>query len=290
MMQGMGMQGTGLNKLTMTSALVLLGLVLVACGGESAPPDTPTVPPTLVPTLSATPPPTLTATENTSFVPTITPTFVNPEGTPITIATDTEFDVTPEVVYNELLIEAAEGQEVPAPINITLPEGWASTDLVVPLQDVDLSLNVLPASVYSGPVTGGTGYIIVLWGYSSVTSGVAPQINPGADGLRLLRLAVTDVGCVIGHDLNLDYEFRIGERIGLGTRFQAVQCPESADTRGWFAALNDEGMNYAFYAYAEPITAMDGPAEDELQAILDTVEFDLSNSLLIVTATPSGGQ
>lgn len=206
-------------------------------------------------------------------------------------ATEIIFEVTPEPAFAEVVVEAAPGQGVPPPIDIVLPPDWIQVDDAIPLQDLD-GLRVLPFTAYAGPVTGGDGFIILLWGFSSITVGSpgaenAGIVSIGLDGLRLLRLAVTDIGCVIGTDLELDREFPIGDRIAYGTYFQAVDCPESVDTRGWFAGLIYEGINMVFYAYTEPIEAMDGAAEDELQAILDSIVFDINNTFIIVTPTPT---
>lgn len=246
---------------------LVLFAALAVTGQENAP--TPT--PTLVPTSTFTPaaPGGLTAEAE--------------------LTAELSEEATEEII--ELVVEVAPGQEVPPPVDIVLPENWIQINDAILLQDLD-GLTVLPFTAYVGPVTGGQGYIILLWGFSSVAAGnplggSTIQLNPGLDGLRLLRLAVTDIGCVIGHDMDLEKEYAIGERIGYGTNFQAVDCPESPDTRGWFAGLVYENINMVFYAYAEPITAMDGRADEELQAILDTVVFDLENTFLIVSPTPT---
>ena len=58
--------------------------------------------------------------------------------------------------------------------------------------------------------------------------------------------------------------------------FSAVDCPfEQPDTRGWFASLNVDGLNFAFYSYVDPIQPAGSLAEIELQAIIDTLVFDV---------------
>jgi hypothetical protein len=122
---------------------------------------------------------------------------------------------------------------------------------------------------------------VLLWGFPSLVPtnaldpasallGTAPAPDLFADGLRLLRLAVIEPACNIGTDLRRDY--RVGGLAAVGTQFAAVDCPQEADTRGWFAGVQSGGLNFIFYVYADPITAMD-MGRDELQAILDTVVF-----------------
>ncbi|MCL4254350.1 MAG: hypothetical protein KJ043_11295 [Anaerolineae bacterium] len=181
---------------------------------------------------------------------------------------------TPEVVT--VVIEASEGQEIDPPITIELPEGWVSRNSAVAVQDV-MGLRVLPFTLYAGRVEGGVAFIILLWGFDNL---VAPppltedtvMLSPFMDGMRLLRLALLEPECNVGSDVEREYP--IGDRLGLGTSFAAVDCPNTVDTRGWFVSLNVDSINFAFYVYTEPIEAMDG-AEEDLQAILDSVRFDV---------------
>ncbi|MBL8133959.1 MAG: thioredoxin domain-containing protein [Anaerolineae bacterium] len=178
-----------------------------------------------------------------------------------------------------LVLEAVTGQDVPPPITLQLPAGWLSGSDVLVLQDVDAIRNI-PFAIYTGPVTGGVGTIVLLWGFpnlvvapSAVQATLPPEmLDLHIDGTRLLRLAVVEQGCNVGTDLRRTYS--IGGLQAAGTQFAAVDCPELPDTRGWFAGLRQYGLNFMFYAYAEPIEAMD-TAEVELQAILDTVVFTL---------------
>jgi len=183
-------------------------------------------------------------------------------------------EATPEVVT--VVIQASEGQEIDPPISIELPEGWVSRNSAVAVQDV-MGLRVLPFTLYAGRVQGGVAFIILLWGFDNLAA--APplsedrvMLSPFMDGMRLLRLALLEPECNVGSDVEREYP--IGDRLGLGTSFAAVDCPNTVDTRGWFVSLNVDSINFAFYIYTEPIEAMDG-AEEELQAILDTVQFDV---------------
>jgi hypothetical protein len=117
----------------------------------------------------------------------------------------------------------------------------------------------------------------VLWGYES-TGAINPltgetNVSPYLDALRLLRFAVIGTDCVPGTDV--EREFEIGGQVAHGTNFAAYRCEETQDTRGWLAGIQVDGVNLSFYAYTEPIDAMDGNAPYELQAILDSVEFDI---------------
>jgi hypothetical protein len=72
----------------------------------------------------------------------------------------------------------------------------------------------------------------------------------------------------------LQREYNVGGLTAIGTQFAAVDCPELPDTRGWFAGLRQYNLNYIFYVYTGPISAMD-TAEAELQSILNTVLFSV---------------
>jgi hypothetical protein len=105
---------------------------------------------------------------------------------------------------------------------------------------------------------------------------VAPDL--WSDGLRILNLAVVEQGCTVGTDLKRSY--RIGLLSGTGTQFSAVNCPELPDTRGWFAGVQEKGLNFVFYAYVEGAEVMSNQsldafraASDQMQAILDTIRF-----------------
>lgn len=195
-------------------------------------------------------------------------------------------EATPDVDDVVFVIEPSQDDAIDPPISITLPEGWIAQNGTVLIQDI-IGLRLLPFTAYIGEINGGVGFIILLWGFESI--GIANDllsdeddlVNSFLDGLRLLRLAVVEPQCNVGTDVQRDY--RIGDKTALGTGFAAVNCPETADTRGWFAGLNVDGFNFAFYIFAEPIGAMDG-AENDLQAILDTVEFHIDEFLATIYA------
>ncbi|GAB1421369.1 hypothetical protein MASR2M15_15290 [Anaerolineales bacterium] len=188
-----------------------------------------------------------------------------------------EIEITPEVTPEVLQLDMLVGTGLEPPFELTLPDDWGFAHDTLLVDDIG-ELRPIPFSIYSGDVTGGQGFIVVLWGFPSVTnanpfSADYAVPNLWIDGLRLLRLVILEAECNIGTDLQRDYT--IGGLEAVGTKFAAVDCPELEDTRGWFAGLAVDEMNFSFYMYTEPIQAMDGPADKELQAILDTVSFDV---------------
>ncbi len=202
---------------------------------------------------------------STTLAQTITPT-PSPE--------DEEFGISIDEL--NFVLEAVEGQEIDPPVTIELPEEWLSGNGTALVQDV-FGLQLVPFTVYTGPVTDGDGFIIVLWGYESTgtTNPLTGQTNvtPYLDALRLLRFAIIGGDCVPGVDV--EREFEIGGMTARGANFSAYRCEETVDTRGWFVGMQVDGVNIGFYIFTEPIDAMDGNAPEELQAILDTVEFDI---------------
>lgn len=145
-------------------------------------------------------------------------------------------------------------------------------------------MSVVPFGYYSGPVAGGTGVITVLYGFGSIVPEFGDRSpNVFADALRLLLFAVIEPTCE--YSFEEERTFSVGGRTARGTVYAANQCPDNLPSiQGWFAALNVEGLNFAFYAYTEPIEAMTSATRAELQAVLDSVEIDLS---LLPTAAPA---
>jgi hypothetical protein len=194
------------------------------------------------------------------------------------LATQTAAEVTPEATedLDRYTFDPLSGEAVEPPLTLDLPAGWSFAYDALVLQDVD-GIRPVPFAIYQGPVTGGVGTIVLLWGFPNLVVGsiASASVQPDVwiDGTRLLRLAIFEEGCNVGTDLRRDYT--VGGMQATGTQFAAVDCPQLADTRGWFAGLRQFNLNFVFYAYAEPITALDGAATGELQAILDTVQFVL---------------
>jgi protein-disulfide isomerase len=189
------------------------------------------------------------------------------------VAATPEAEATAEEVftYNPL-----GGDKVEPPLTIDLPEGWQHAYDTIILTDIS-GVRPIPFALYTGPVSGGTGTIVLLWGFPNlVRAADAPpgsEVQPDVwtDATRLLRLAIVETGCNVGTDLRRNYS--VGGLQAIGTQFAAVGCPMLPDTRGWFAGLRPFNVNFVFYVYTDPIEAMDGGAEAELQAILDTVQF-----------------
>lgn len=244
-----------LKRVVLTTIL----LTLVGCG-LNAPASTTT--PTAVATSTATSPPTVTplATITPSPEPTAEPTVV--------------------LEFPQLLDGGT-----PPPLDIALPPGWTAQYFIFTVPDIDATLRPTQLATYQGPIAGGTGTILALWGFPNFLVGNPfidattpdPQPNLWSDGLRLFRTALVDRGCNSGTDLQRTYT--VGDRQGNGTKFAIVDCPESPDTRGWFVGLQEQGLNFVFFVYVEPIEAMN-TADDELQAILDTVRFRVTEAFL----------
>jgi hypothetical protein len=240
----------------MARILLLILLTVSACDALSQPAPTVTPVPTSTATATVIPSPTASPAEAT-VIPSITPTA-------------------------EIQAEDLVGEGIVPPLDITLPEGWGARNLTVALPDIDSALRFVYLTAYEGPVSGGTGSIVLLWGFPNFFSGSfvtlpgtpTPSPDLWVDGLRLFRIAMVDVGCNPGTDLQRDY--RIGELTGTGTQFAIIDCPESPDTRGWFVGVQEQGINFVFFVYADPIEAMD-LADTELQAILDSVRFRIGD-------------
>jgi hypothetical protein len=277
--------------------IILVGWLLVfsACSAVSPVTETP------LPSPTASPLPTLQPT------PTDVPLF-------ITATVDTAEQATSQAEGDNVLdiIQVDFG----APIRIDLPEGWQVANAALPLSegsDVGLiavvpteqipeltasavateeatamsgSLGFLPFTIYQGPVTGGTGTITVIWGFRNVTTATplqesGAQIYLRGDAIRLLNMALIDPGCNIGIDE--DREFIVAGEPAIGAYFAAVECPPLPDgspglddIRGWFTITQRENVNFAFYTYTEPVEALDGPAQQELQTIVENLEIDFS--------------
>ncbi len=242
------------------SIVGFIALLLAACTGGTPPTDTPpTEPPTLVPT----------ATNLPTLQPSITP----------------EPSIVPTETFIPVTVESLLGEEIPPPINISVPEGWLSGTDALLLADLDGRLRSIPVAIYTGPVTGGTGYIVLFWGFPNLAPIGAENSDMDylmwTEGLRLFRMAVVEDDCNPGTDLQ--NTFPVGDRMGSGTRFAIVDCPTTPDASGWFTALQVQGGNFAFYNFIEPAGDINSPqvidemaiGYTDLQAILNTVQFNI---------------
>ncbi|MEQ8676401.1 MAG: hypothetical protein RLP44_04920 [Aggregatilineales bacterium] len=245
-------------------ALIMMVLISACSSGESEPSPTPEPTLTPVPTSTSTNTPAPTNTGEPTALPTATATLVSIELSP------------------------SEGQ--PPPFTIDLPEGWSSAYYALPIEEIDGNIRVIQIAGYNGPVTEGAGYVIVIWGFSNIS--VGNPLTGGTqslwlDGLRFWRLQVVEPDCNVGTDLQR--EFTVGGLPAVGTFVSAVDCPDTPDTAGWFAGLNNEGANFIFYAFTEPSSALQNEtgAPAELQNILDSVQFFVADRMTQVALTPS---
>jgi hypothetical protein len=234
---------------------VLLVSVLAACT-SAAPTSTPTATPTLLPSLTPT------------ALPSLTP----------TLGAEPISEATPETTVETLALTPLAGFGVEPPVTMTFPDGWGYHIDTFALADV-ADLRAIPVVYYEGPIAGGAGVgkIYLFWGFPNLVdpfpddaTTLAP--NLWSDGLRLFRLAMVDPGCNSGTDIQRTY--RIGNQSAVGTQFSIVDCPESPDTRGWFAGTQVNGLNFVFFVLAEPIETME-VADEELQSILNSAVFNV---------------
>ncbi len=250
----------------------LISALLLAACQPAAPTATPN--PTLPP-----PSATLLATRTPFVMPTVqpsqTPVPVTPSATPLKVDTFTGLVIQP-------------------PLTIQLPEGWTTlydTALVNEMGE----LNYVPIAVYTGPVSGGKGTIALVWNFSSIASANPfdasyGQINLLSDGERLLRQLVIEIGCNVGLE-PARTDLKLGGLPAAGRFWSAVTCPAGMpDTRGWYVAREDMQIGFVFYAFTDPIDAMNGAAKQELQAILDTVVLRVKDVPIATpgVATPYG--
>ncbi|MGB1285201.1 MAG: hypothetical protein ACPG7F_01610 [Aggregatilineales bacterium] len=232
---------------------LLICLIMLAACNEVAPTVTPS------PTATITPSPVPSATA--FVVPTLPP-------------TETPIPVTPSPTA--VRVEPLTGIIIEPPIDIDIPPGWEFGYDTMFFNDLG-DLNTISFALYRGDVSGGTARIILLWNFGSVTPGnpnseFFNQPNLWLDGIRLLRTIVIEQTCNVGTDLQRD--FTIGDLPATGTYWSAIDCGEDLpDTSGWFAGLNVDGINFLFYAYGTPLDAMNGNAPQEIQTILDSVDF-----------------
>jgi len=238
---------------------------------------------TPIPTVISNPAPT-SVSENPTEAPTLVPsaTII----VPTAFMTPTPIPITPS--ETPILVEPLAGVESVPPLTIELPENWQLGYDTLIYQEFD-ELTYLPFALYTGEVTGGFGTIVLLWNYRNITTGNPlsnefGQTDVWVDALRLLRVAIFENACNFG-TAPRDDSYQVGGRFATGSLYSVVDCPDLPDTRGWFVALEVDGMNFAFYMYTDPIEAMDGNAPLEMQAILDTIQFDVA-SFQAVTPQP----
>jgi len=161
----------------------------------------------------------------------------------------------------------------PPPLTLDLPQGWQSAHVLLPFRTLS-AIREVPLSLYEGALPGGaSGHLYLFWGFPNVTS-PSGEINLWTDALQILRGSLVDQSCNLGIDLEPKL-YTVGAHQATGSLFSAVDCEGEPDTAGYFAALQVEGGNYAFFFAVEPPSAF-ADQLPTLQAILDSVRFEAS--------------
>lgn len=219
--------------------------------------------------------PTLTATttqspannNNSSGAPTLPPeSTTTPSPSPSPTFTP-DLSATPSATSTPPTIREAE----PPLLTLDLPPGWEELHLLVPIESAYAEGDII-MSVYEGPLAEGSiGHIWILWRFFRVLPS-DDDLSLFPEGLLYLRsLLFSD--CNIGVFPENRMNYSIGGQEAVGTIFSAVDCSDgSADVAGWFATLNYEGENYAFYMAVEPAEAYQD-ARNTLRDLIQTVRF-----------------
>jgi hypothetical protein len=160
---------------------------------------------------------------------------------------------------------------VPPPLEITLPDGWQTVHLTVPLRTFDNVMHDTPLTIYFGPLDDNVNaFIYLYWGFPNAVDWVTGEYNLWADGVQILR------GSLVGDTCNLgvydQQTFTVGGLEGIGAYYQAADCQGEDDTAGWFTTVRAYNGSFAFYVAVEPWDARTAQ-RDNLQAILDSVTF-----------------
>jgi hypothetical protein len=221
----------------------------------------------------------------TQAAPTIAATTAIPNAAPT--STSALLSVTVTAAFTSVPVEVQNG--VAPALDITLPQGWTSTYLLVPIRQPLTQVNVNLARYYGAVKNGGFGTIFVLWNFPSVgarptiappgpTPTYPPNVTPlsyeqqllWSDGVRLLKGTIAEITCnTADHGQRF---FQLGKETGIGAYFNIAQCPNEPDALGWFAGIQQFGIKYLFYVYVEPPQAYDESRAD-LQSVLDTIVF-----------------
>ncbi len=232
--------------------------------------------PALIPVLTGAQPPTPT------FTPFVPPQTATARAAPPTVSltfTPTPPAATPTALATTRIAPTADATEgapywlpgVPPPLQITLPEGWRSLDMVVPFRALDGSLRDLPLTIYFGALDADVyGLIYVYWGFPNTVDWATGEYNLWADGVQILRGSLIGQACNLG--LYDQQTFSVGGVEGVGADYQSSDCPDEPDSAGWFVVVRAEGSTFAFYTAVDPWEALPRYRK-ALQTILDTVEF-----------------
>ena len=248
---------------------IVLSIVLVACGGgdsESAPTET-ALPPTdtLVPSLTPTEIPTRVPN------PTLPPT-----------STSEADAIEPTITPIRVTVEPLTGEQFPPPLTIDVPDDWQNWYDTLVYNNVENELTSTRFANFFGSIEGGVGSIVVLWGFSSTATidritGEMNIINFYTQGLRLFGLLIAEIDC--NTSFGDEQQFNIGTYPAVGASITAIDCPQYPNLAGWFAGLQVDGVNFLFYVYAEPDDALTTENIDTLQAMLNSVQFNVPEFL-----------
>ncbi|MBE2193711.1 MAG: hypothetical protein IAE83_06010 [Anaerolinea sp.] len=245
--------------------------------------------PTVTPLPSVTPSPTRPLDIATGAPATatlvVTNTAASPPNAPAPSATSPLLVVTPSAAPTLVVTSVPVEAGTTPPLSIKFPQGWKGAFGRVPVRTA-LEERRLNIAIYRGPVPGGIGTIVVMWGFPSIAppiaAGTETTVTPGsvpvdlvsqmlwADGLRLLQGTLVDITCNVG--TSGQRPLKVGGVDGVGTFFNVSGCQDEPETAGWFVGVSPYGRNLLFYAYIEPITAYN-EARNTLQGILDGVVF-----------------
>lgn len=221
---------------------------------------------TPAPTVAATPspvPPSPTSTERPTPGPSRTPA---PTRTPV--PTSAVLDL-PDASDTPAVPPIWPG--TPPPLTLELPPGWQAAHILLPFR-TPVTVREVPMSLYEGTLPGGaSGHLYLFWGFPNVTT-PSGEVNLWTDALQILRGSLVDQSCNLGIDLE-QKTYRVGGHEAVGTLFSAVDCEGEPDTAGYFAALQVDGGNYAFFFAVEPPGAF-ADQFPALQAVLDSVRFE----------------
>ncbi len=212
-----------------------------------------------------------------TFTPFVPPqTFTAPSFTPTPTPTPRPLVASP--MASDLVPTADAGDDAPywlpgvqPPLQITLPVGWRSLDMVVPFRAFDGSLRDLPLTIYFGALdTEVYGLIYLYWGFPNTVDWATGEYNLWADGVQILRGSLIGQACNLG--LYDQQTFTVGGVEGVGADYQSSDCPDEPDSAGWFVVVRVDEVTFAFYMAVDPWGALP-EYRDVLQAILDTVQF-----------------
>jgi len=190
--------------------------------------------------------------------------------------------IEPSITPVRVTVEPLTGEQIPPPLTIDIPDDWQNWYNTLVYNNVENELTSTRFATFFGPVEGGTGSIVVLWGFSSTatidrTTGEMNIINFYTQGLRLFSLLIAEIDC--NTSFGDEQQFNIGTYSAIGASITAIDCPEYPNLAGWFAGFQVDGVNFLFYVYTEPDEALTTETIDTLQEMLNGVQFNVPEFL-----------